>query len=512
MKRKIVILILLVIAILTTSCATSVKLTEEDKEFITRYYTEYESDLFDAENIVLTFAAMSDTHIGGKNQPEKLAKAIKLLNKRAKYRLDALLFAGDLTDVTGYKVQEDEISIFKKVIEENKDKNTSILYILGNHDVNDEVSMSPSFYRIFGEAFYNANVLEKEEILSGKHHWIVNGYHFLGADFDWSADDYVGKNLEWIDTKLKEITEKEPNKPVFVSVHAPRTNVDRVLSKYPQVILLTGHTHLPLNSDRAIKQTTYTHLHCGGMYYYRQYTVDNKLMDDLGEIHNFMQGYLIDVDKNHNVRVIRMDFYHEKAYEPVWIIPAPIEDKSHLLYTEELKDKSKRPYFEDTEIDLSDSMTYTFVGRFKAAKTESTNPIELYEIKLWQTDKVDTKYISTYYAITEKEDFPDEYEFRFIRVDADIHAVSISAYDCHGSSSNNILYNKGLYFVDIRSNVPGNANITAYRPGENVRIKITPPSGYRIESISAEGVELDDSMSFVMPENNVIVNVTYSKR
>ena len=88
-------------------------------------------------------------------------------------------------------------------------------------------------------------------------------------------------------------------------------------------------------------------------------------MEELGEIHNFMQGYLVEVDKNQNVRVIRMDFYHEKAYEPVWIIPAPKEDKSHLLYTEVLKDKSKRPYFEDTEIDLSDSLTYTFIGRFK---------------------------------------------------------------------------------------------------------------------------------------------------
>ena len=163
------------------------------------------------------------------------------------------------------------------------------------------------------------------------------------------------------------------------------------------------------------------------MYYYRQYTVDGKLMEELGEIHNFMQGYLVEVDKNQNVRVVRMDFYHEKAYEPVWIIPAPKEDKSHLLYTEVLKDKSKRPYFEDTEIDLSDSLTYTFIGRFKTAKTESTNPIELYEITLWQTDKVETKYISTYYAITEIDDFPDEYEFRFINVDADTHAVNISA-------------------------------------------------------------------------------------
>lgn len=512
MKRKIIILVLLIIAILATSCSSSVKLTEKDKEFISKYYTEYESELFDTENIVLSFAAMSDLHIGGKNQPEKLAKAINLLNKRVKPGLDALLFAGDLTDLTGYKVQEDEIKIFKKVIDENRDKNTSILYVLGNHDENSEVSMSPSFYRIFGESFYNADVLDKEEIFSGRHHWIVNGYHFLGADFDWSSDDYVGKNLEWIDTKLKEITEKEPNKPVFVTVHAPRSNVDKTLSKYPQVILLTGHTHLPLNSDRAIKQTTYTHLHCGGMYYYRQYTVDGKLMEELGEIHNFMQGYLVEVDKNQNVRVIRMDFYHEKAYEPVWIIPAPKEDKSHLLYTEVLKDKSKRPYFEDTEIDLSDSLTYTFIGRFKTAKTESTNPIELYEITLWQTDKVETKYISTYYAITEIDDFPDEYEFRFINVDADTHAVSISAYDCHGSSSNNILYNKGLYFVDIRSNVPGNANIKAYKQGEKVRVRITPPAGYSIKNITAEGIELDDSMSFDMPDNNVIINVTYSKR
>ena len=74
MKRKIIILVLLIIAILATSCSSSVKLTEKDKEFISKYYTEYESELFDTENIVLSFAAMSDLHIGGKNQPENLQK------------------------------------------------------------------------------------------------------------------------------------------------------------------------------------------------------------------------------------------------------------------------------------------------------------------------------------------------------------------------------------------------------------------------------------------------------
>ena len=73
------------------------------------------------------------------------------------------MFAGDLTDLTGYKVQEDEIKIFKKVIDENRDKNTSILYVLGNHDENSEVSMSPSFYRIFGESFIMLMFLTKKK-------------------------------------------------------------------------------------------------------------------------------------------------------------------------------------------------------------------------------------------------------------------------------------------------------------------------------------------------------------
>ena len=44
-------------------------------------------------------------------------------------------------------------------------------------------------------------------------------------------------------------------------------------------------------------------------------------MEELGEIHTLMQGYLVEVDKNQNVRVIRMDFYHEKAYDCDY--PAP---------------------------------------------------------------------------------------------------------------------------------------------------------------------------------------------
>ena len=103
-------------------------------------------------------------------------------------------------------------------------------------------------------------------------YWL-NGYHYimLCSDWDtWSSTNYSAKisdaQLAWLDKLLAEDTEKDPDKPVFVMMHEPiygsvsSTNgsynndinnleqYKKVLSKYGQVILFSGHSHAALDA------------------------------------------------------------------------------------------------------------------------------------------------------------------------------------------------------------------------------------------------------------------------
>ncbi|HEX3074326.1 MAG TPA: metallophosphoesterase, partial [Ignavibacteriales bacterium] len=55
---------------------------------------------FDEKNIVLRFAAISDTHMQSPNwiPSQKLSKALEQLNAKADGKLDAVFISGDLTD------------------------------------------------------------------------------------------------------------------------------------------------------------------------------------------------------------------------------------------------------------------------------------------------------------------------------------------------------------------------------------------------------------------------------
>lgn len=472
------------------------------------------SDDFDENNIVLSFGAVSDTHIGREGQMDKLRTAMNILNARTDFGLDAFLIVGDITDMAGHLLDDTEIKLFKQVIEEGRGIETSILYVLGNHDLKkggDPTIMSTMFYETLGEDFYDADVNDVDEIIAGRRHWLVNGYHFLGVDFDWDADDYVGEHILWLDSELQAITEEEPNKPVFVAVHFPSSaNLDKVLSKYPQVICFTGHVHRPLNSDSAIRQRDYTNLDCGGLYYYIAPKIDGMDQANLGDIYNFAQGYLIEVDINNNVRVRRQNFMNDSEYEPVWYVPAPREDRTHLLYTQD-KVEFEKPRFDEEEITITSETSDVITGKFRSAKNGSS-PVEYYIVTLYQiVDGVIEKEVmclSSQYAIHSMDDMPDEIEFGFERK-ADDYAITVVAYDCH-SQSQTIYYSKGMYVVDVDSytDVYLNGRLTnagIFMPGETVLIEIDIAPGVHYDLLANNVLLSHDT--FIMPEEDVFVKV-----
>ena len=364
--------------------------------FKSSFYETYQNDNFDAKNIVLTFAAISDTHIGLYDQTAKVDKGMSFLSRRLQNGLDAVLVNGDLTNHFRATNNEALITEARDVLLKHVPENTVFFYSLGTaHDAdgfNTTTNRSgkeqrAAFNTALGSRFVAANVeTEDERINNGFKHAIVNNYHFLSIDND--AADYSKAALNLLKKTLTELTEAESNKPVFVMTHIPAySSLETILKNYPQVIYFTAHEHIPFNTPQAIEQKKYTTLAIGGFGYYRENSVNSLSLQDNNNNYEYGQGYLVEVDKNSNTRVIRLDMYNEVVLNDSWVIPAPKDDGSHLAcYSSTAKKSYAKAEFAEgaaisLEIDESNPKAPAKIT-FPAAKASDGQPITMYNITI----------------------------------------------------------------------------------------------------------------------------------
>lgn len=217
------------------------------------------------------------------------------------------------------------------------------------------------------EFFYGRDEYLGENGLDyGNRNVTVGGYHFLTIEPKAYPSEFSAETLSWLDETLAAITLAEPDKAVFVATH-PRINntvfassggasadVTDILNKYPQVIIWGGHEHSALNRELAIWQGGFTAVDAGVV----QYISAQHLSYDGGknpvngknfggysgsEYRNSSQGQYVEVDKQGNVRIKRIDFYNSdvgkgdiKIIGEPWDIVGISSDGSHLgKYTKE---------------------------------------------------------------------------------------------------------------------------------------------------------------------------------
>ncbi|WP_052723792.1 metallophosphoesterase family protein [Paenibacillus wulumuqiensis] len=168
-------------------------------------------------------------------------------------------------------------------------------------------------------------------------HWI-GGYHFIfiGTEQPLSKDCHLSdEQLEWIDHKLAE--QSSPDQPIFLFLHQPLINtvagsleqqgwygvhqdeqLRRILSRYSQTILFTGHTHWQLGAP---------HTHYDGQG--QLPTMFNAssvgyLWTDEDEYLLGSEGYYVEIHKSH-VRVRGRDFTTGTWIEQAdYTVPYPI--------------------------------------------------------------------------------------------------------------------------------------------------------------------------------------------
>ncbi len=219
---------------------------------------------------VLRFIACSDIHLNGDENQEAAIRFANLFNDMYDYAencdyqaVDAIIVAGDFTGGGAAK----EYKVFNKIIEENKKDETQLLAILGNHEFIDYRDVDASVgYDVF-QKYVNKKV--DTDV-------VINGYHFIGVSYDDNGKTFSGK-VKWLDERLAKATAEDPDKPIFVYQHphpfltvygsANWGDVDirAVLSKYPQVVDFSGHSHYSASDPRSVWQGEFTAVGCGSL-------------------------------------------------------------------------------------------------------------------------------------------------------------------------------------------------------------------------------------------------------
>ena len=328
---------------------------------------------FDEKNIALTLSVMSDVHISGSwyqgPSKSKFINALDYARTVAKNPIDAYLFAGDFVDCMNSrgnvllsekwgldydkaKAEQSarEFESLRDCFNNHIPKEAEIIYCLGNHDSKDcnnidrfieefssleEIGDNKNFDRMY------RTDLDLDSMRKGMRHCVCKDYHFLCIDI---VTDYA-ETIEFLKKNLDEITAKEPNKYVFVLYHCKTPDtifasdfdlseadyaLDELLKSYPQVVLLTGHTHTTVCNERAIMQKEYTSVECSCVSYVDSNLLRNELNVEHGMHYKISEGLLFEIDKNGNLRITRLDYHNRSVIKDSWELEAPKSDNSHL--------------------------------------------------------------------------------------------------------------------------------------------------------------------------------------
>ena len=212
----------------------------------------------DADNVKLVFAAFGDTQISNYMFDRYKVFGAAMEDLHASERMDAVIVAGDIAE-NGLAEEYQLVYDGLKGLE-----NCRYIMSAGNHDIRlRSYKQVVSRFTEFSNALNN-NVDPVDSLHFSER---VNGYKFIviGSDKATFEEAYISDaQLEWLDSEIA----AENGKPTFVICHQPLklthdlpntwgngTNlnagsvgdqsdeIEEILTKYDNVIFITGHLH-----------------------------------------------------------------------------------------------------------------------------------------------------------------------------------------------------------------------------------------------------------------------------
>ncbi len=410
------------------------------------------------DDILLTFCAMSDTHIGDNNATTSMEKVLSYVNT-FDVKPQAYLFAGDITDTTGSTKSKSQINTFKSIYERYGTAQ-QMLYCLGpTHDLpssSDGTEYRQIYRQALGESYFENDLQDEETMLQGVRHVKINGFHFFTVDWEGKNNGNIPrKALLWFKSELAAAAAEDENKPIFVLTHVPGM-LDTTLKDYPQVVCFTGHLHNSVAREDSITQDAgFTSVHCGGVNYYRvdgynRFTEDPFL--DLGNIYEFAQALYVQVDSNYNVTVKRLDGYNGAVIGQTWTVGKGRYD----VYKNDRKNTAKRLTFgRYARLKIEQNGNSSLDVQFTQATMGDAGPAIYYKVEFLTKDE-DGYSVAQHKELGSRQVFyPNDqnmpaypYSCSFNNVDLTDYAVVVTAYDCWNKSANSLVYTNGTYVHD----------------------------------------------------------------
>lgn len=318
---------------------------------------ETEIQSFETEKDAFKVAVISDTQLPPteedlKNDDTYLQNLKKTLTVIKNNGVDMILFAGDIGDLGTRFAFQTYVDALDEVFGDDK---PIVQTIMGNHDYwNKNASTAINHIKAF-------------EDITGQSpwtHYVVNGYHFIGASPNYgSMSSAYSITAKWLDKELEKASADSEGKPIIVMTHnQPKdtsygsedwgdSTLNKVLSKYPNVINFSGHVHYSLLDERSIWQGEYTVISTQSLSYIEleqgkeNGTVPpNADATPMGYIMEF-SGKSIDI---HRVNFADGNMGYEEKTDMLWSFSLPYENDGKYAF-DSRKAENQAPVINNTE-------------------------------------------------------------------------------------------------------------------------------------------------------------------
>lgn len=275
---------------------------------------------------------VSDAHINSADSAKRLKKAFEAFYETDR-NIDGIILNGDI-------VAENASSDVYDTVLETKNKilgDTNYVWNVGDG----EYTQSDIFKAKTGQDLNTVKTF--------------GGYTVIAAGVENTSAVLSSSTEEWLKEQIKTAADNS-SKPVFLTLHRPIQNTvesssavtcseefKTFLKNYPNVIVISSHTHIPSQNPNTIYQDGFTSVSTPYLGENGFVNVDGKT-----DSNTPYQAMMLEID-NGIVKIYKLDIATKQYIGNPWIIDVPslVGDTPEYLYTNSRKTNSNTPNFED---------------------------------------------------------------------------------------------------------------------------------------------------------------------
>ena len=294
----------------------------------------------------LRIGVLSDIHVRAKDSQAMFRHALEFFRSR---NVDGVLIAGDMAD-NGVEEQLKMVSdAWYAVFPDDKAPDghkVEKIFIYGNHDVSNSPAIRARYateeeYQVQAITLHRASSWEKffHEKYSPIYMKNVKGYYFIGAH--WCSGGSIDGLEEFLNANHDKLAGK---KPFFYFQHPHPLNtcngpyawnpdngtVTSLLSRYPNAVAFSGHTHDPLTDDRDLWQGAFTSIGTASLSYVLPIGPRENSHVDGGPKEDSQMPAMKGYDGHHGMLMTvydncivleKREFLHDEQLGDNWILP-----------------------------------------------------------------------------------------------------------------------------------------------------------------------------------------------